>query len=51
MQTRVTGQNILFYDENYVCGNEVTIKIKVKLRDDVISHLMDLKIRTLEKQH
>ena len=38
MQTRVTGQNILFYDENYVCGNEVTIKIKVKLRDDVISH-------------
>ena len=38
MQTRVTGQNILFYDENYVCGNEVIIKIKVKLRDDVISH-------------
>ena len=38
MQTKVTGQNILFYDENYVCGNEVVLKIKVKLRPDIISH-------------
>ena len=38
MSIKVNGQNVLFYDENYVCGNEVTIKIKVKLRDDIISH-------------
>ncbi len=38
MSIKVNGQNVLFYDENYVYGNEVTIKIKVKLRDDVISH-------------
>ena len=34
MQTKVMGQNVLFYDENYVCGNEVKITIKVKLRQD-----------------
>ena len=38
MQTKVTGQNILFYDESYVCGNEVVIKIKIRLRQDKISH-------------
>ena len=38
MYIKVNGQDVLFYDQNYVCGNEVTIKIKVKLRDDVISH-------------
>lgn len=36
MQTKVTGQNVLFYDENYVCGEEVIIRIKVKLRQDKI---------------
>ena len=34
MQTKVMGQNVLVYDENYVCGNEVKITIKVKLRQD-----------------
>ena len=38
MQLRVVGQNVSFYDENYVCGNEITIKIKVKLKQDMISH-------------
>ena len=38
MQTRVNGQNVLFYDENYVCGDEVTLKIKVKLRQDVVTN-------------
>ena len=34
MQTKVMGQNVLVYDENYVYGNEVKITIKVKLRQD-----------------
>ena len=38
MQLRVVGQNVSFYDENYVCGTEITIKIKVKLKQDMISH-------------
>ena len=38
MQTRVNGQNVLFYDENYVCGDEVVIKIKIKLRQDIVTN-------------
>ncbi len=37
-QLVVNGQNVLFYDENYVCGDEVTIQIKVKLRQDSIEY-------------
>ena len=39
MQLRVVGQNVSFYDENYVCGNEITIKIKVKLKQEKLSLL------------
>ena len=34
MTLKTTGQNILFYDMNYVCGNEITITIKVKIKPD-----------------
>ena len=38
MQIRITGQNVLFYDENYVCGDEVVLKIKIKIKQDIVTH-------------
>lgn len=34
MNIKAIGQNVLFYDVNYVCGNEITITIKVKIKQD-----------------
>ena len=41
MQTKVTGQNVLLYDENYVCGSKIELKIKVKLKEDVVIQAKD----------
>ena len=37
MQTKVTGQNVLFYDTNYVSGTEIKIQIKIKINQEMLS--------------